>query len=49
MRENTVGDVWGYLCQESIEESAPFAKWPTDMVRKIGANYLQVSYTFYYY
>jgi outer membrane biosynthesis protein TonB len=49
MQENTVGDVLGYLCQESIEESAPFAKWPADMVRMVGANYREVSFTFYYY
>ncbi len=47
--ENTVGDLLGYLCQEAIEEAAPFAKWPPDMVRMIGANYREVTFTFYYY
>ena len=47
--ENTVGDVLGYMCQESVEESGPFAKWPSDMVRQIGSNYRVVSFTFYYY
>jgi hypothetical protein len=47
--ENTVGELLGYLCQESIEEAAPFAKWPPDMVRMIGANYREVTFTFYYY
>jgi hypothetical protein len=47
--ENTVGDFLGYLCQESIEEAAPFAKWPPDMIRVIGANYREVTFTFYYY
>ena len=47
--ENTVGDLLGYLCQESIEEAAPFGKWPPDMVRMIGANYREITFTFYYY
>ena len=47
--ENTVGEVLGYLCQESIEEAAPFAKWPPDMARMIGANYRDITFTFYYY
>ena len=47
--ENTVGEVLGYLCQEAIEEAAPFAKWPPDMARMIGANYRDISFTFYYY
>jgi hypothetical protein len=47
--ENSVGEVLGYLCQESVEEAAPFAKWPPDMVRMIGANYREITFTFYYY
>lgn len=47
--ENTVGELLGYLCHEAIEEAAPFAKWPPDMVRMIGANYRDITFTFYYY
>lgn len=47
--ENTVGELLGYLCQEAIEEAAPFGKWPPDMVRMIGANYREITFTFYYY
>jgi hypothetical protein len=47
--DNNVGELLGYLCQEAIEEAAPFAKWPPDMVRMIGANYREISFTFYYY
>ena len=47
--ENTVGELLGYLCHEAIEEAAPFAKWPPDMVRMIGANYREITFTFYYY
>jgi outer membrane biosynthesis protein TonB len=47
--ENTVGELLGYLCQEAVEEAAPFAKWPDDMQRMIGANYREITFTFYYY
>ncbi|MGA2247846.1 MAG: hypothetical protein ABSH48_22900 [Verrucomicrobiota bacterium] len=47
--ENTVGELLGYLCQEAIEEAAPFAKWPPDMARMIGTNTRDITFTFYYY
>ena len=47
--ENNVGQLLGYLCQEAIEEAAPFAKWPQDMVAMIGSNYREITFTFYYY
>ena len=47
--ENNVGELLGYLCQEAIEEAAPFAKWPPDMVAMIGSNYREITFTFYYY
>lgn len=45
---NTVGDVLGYLCLESIEQSAPFGKWPSDMRLKFGT-FREITFTFYYY
>ncbi|HUC83628.1 MAG TPA: hypothetical protein VL970_00440 [Candidatus Acidoferrales bacterium] len=47
--DNTVGELLGYLCQEAIEEAAPFAKWPPDMARMIGSNSRDITFTFYYY
>jgi hypothetical protein len=47
--ENNVGELLGYLCQEAIEEAAPFAKWPSDMAREVDANYRVITFTFYYY
>jgi hypothetical protein len=47
--ENTVGELLGYVCEESVQEAAPFSKWPTDMQRMIGANFREVTFTFYYY
>jgi hypothetical protein len=46
--ENTVGEMLGYVCQEAVEESAPFAKWPPEMMRTIGANYREITFSFYY-
>ena len=47
--ENTVGELLGYVCQESIQQAAPFEKWPADMRRMIGANFREITFTFYYY
>ncbi len=46
---NTVGELLGYVCQEAIEQAAPFGKWPPDMRRMIGANFREITFTFYYY
>jgi hypothetical protein len=47
--ENDVGEILGLLCQRAILDPAPYAPWPTDMRRAIGANYREVTFTFYYY
>lgn len=47
--QNTVGELLGYVCQDSIEGAAPFGKWPDDMRREIGKNYREITFSFYYY
>lgn len=47
--DNSVGELLGYVCQESIAESAPFGAWPSDMRRMVGATYRDITFTFYYY
>ncbi len=47
--QNTVGDVLGYVCQKAITDPAPFKPWPEEIHRLIGANYREITYTFYYY
>jgi hypothetical protein len=47
--ENTVGELLSLVCRDAIEESAPFAAWPSDMRRMVGRNYRDISFTFYYY
>jgi hypothetical protein len=46
---NSVGDLLGYVCQQAIEQAAPFGKWPQDMRRMIGTNFREITFTFYYY
>jgi hypothetical protein len=45
---NEVGEILGLLCQRAILDPAPYAPWPSDMRRVIGANYREVTFTFYY-
>jgi hypothetical protein len=47
--ENTVDLALGMLCQSAIKDPSPFASWPSDMRRAIGANFREVTFTFYYY
>jgi len=46
--ENTVGDVLSLLCQKAILDPAPFPKWPTDMRQRVGVDYRDVKFTFFY-
>ena len=47
--DNTVGKLLGYVCQEAIEQAAPFGAWPSDMRRMVGTNFREITFTFYYY
>jgi hypothetical protein len=47
--ENTVGQLLSLVCRDAIEEAAPFAPWPGEMRRTIGANYREITFTFLYY
>jgi len=46
--ENGVGDILGLLCQKAILDPAPFPKWPTEMRQRVGIDYRDVRFTFYY-
>lgn len=46
--ENTVGEVLSAICQRAVLDPSPFAKWPSDMRRLVGANFREVRFTFYY-
>jgi hypothetical protein len=47
--ENDVGILLGSLCQESIDQTAPYAKWPSDMLHEIGSTERTITVTFIYY
>ena len=49
VQENSVGEMLGYVCSESVQQAAPFEKWPADMRRMIAANFRDITFTFYYY
>lgn len=46
--DNEVGEILSLLCQRAILDPAPYKPWPTDMRRMIGANYREVTFTFFY-
>lgn len=47
--KSTVGDLLSYVCQQAVTDPAPFETWPSDMRRAIGANFREITFTFYYY
>jgi hypothetical protein len=47
--ENTVGELLGDYCQDAVTDPAPFEQWPSDMRRMVGANFRELTFTFYYY
>jgi outer membrane biosynthesis protein TonB len=47
--QNQVGDLLCYVCQKAVNDTQPYAKWPSDMRRMIGDNYRQITLTFIYY
>ena len=46
--ENGVGDLLGYVCQKAVLDPAPFARFPSDMRRKLGDS-TSIQFAFYYY
>lgn len=46
--ETTVDELLTLLCQKSVFDPSPYARWPSDMRRMVGADYREVRFTFYY-
>src|ERR1700722_666575 len=40
--------LYDQACVEAIKKSVPFSKWPPDMVKMVGADYRDITFTFYY-
>jgi hypothetical protein len=49
MLHNEVGELQAAFCQRAVQDPAPYARWPNDMRRVIGADYREVTFTFHYY
>jgi hypothetical protein len=45
---NSVDEILCLLCQKSILDPAPFARWPSDMRRMAGGDFREVRFTFFY-
>jgi len=48
LEEYDVGDVLALICQKAVSDPAPYAVWPSDLRRLIGADFREVKFTFYY-
>lgn len=48
LKEYTVDYTLALLCSSAIEDNTPYAVWPSDMRREIGADYREVTFTFFY-
>jgi hypothetical protein len=46
--ENEVSDILALICQRAVQDPAPFAPWPNDMRRQIGADYREVRFSFHH-
>jgi outer membrane biosynthesis protein TonB len=46
--DSSVDEILSLLCQKAILDPSPYAKWPSDMRRKVDADYREVRFTFYY-
>jgi outer membrane biosynthesis protein TonB len=46
--ENDVTDTLSWACQRAILDPAPYAPFPADLRRLLGADYREVRFTFYY-
>lgn len=46
--EDNVGSELAAICQKAILSAAPFQHWPPDMLRMVGANFREITFTFHY-
>lgn len=43
-----VDSVLTYMCEQAVKESAPYPRWPQEMLDKLGAESQMIRYTFDY-
>lgn len=46
--ETQVGETYSTMCQQAIQDPAPYPKWPSDMRRQLQADHRDVKFTFHY-
>jgi hypothetical protein len=46
--ESTVDTILTYLCQQAVHDPSPYEPWPGDMRRMVGADFREITFTFYY-
>ncbi len=46
---DTTGELYSLLCELAIEQPAPFGKWPPALLHEIGAEPVEVTFTFNYF
>jgi len=46
--ESTVDYTLALICQSAVRDPSPYRPWPADMKRLVGADYREVTFTFYY-
>jgi outer membrane biosynthesis protein TonB len=46
--QNEVNELLGIICQQAIDDPAPYRPWPEEMRRDIGKDYRDVTFTFFY-
>lgn len=46
--ESSVDSLFTQLCVRSVSDPSPYEKWPSDMLRMIGAPVREMRFTFYY-
>lgn len=44
-----VGEIWAFVCESAVLTPSPYARWPSEMRRLIGADFREVTFTFRYY
>jgi hypothetical protein len=49
LKKDGVGGVLSYLAEVAIVQSGPFPPWPPNMLRMVGKNYREITFTFTYY
>jgi len=48
-KETTVDDLLSIICQRAVLDNSPYDRWPTAMRNEIGADFRDVTFTFFYF